>query len=104
MRLWQRIDGCIDNSMVIDVLDGVMETVSAGSCVRDAGWRASALYVGERDDDGWPPREHPLAITLRVPHWEWVLSQLDRWAASADNGPVDDDVVRAMISTVLASE
>ncbi len=99
--LWQRVDGCVDNSMAIDVVDGVMETVIAGSCVRDAGWRASAAHEGERDGYGWPPRDHPLAITLRLEHWEWVLAQLDRWEPFVTDGAADDSDVRAMISAAL---
>ena len=102
VRLWHGVDGCVDNSMAIDVVDGVMDTVIAGSCVRDAGWRAAAAYKGERDALGWPPREHPLAITLRLAHWEWVLSQLDRWEPYVTDGAGDDADVRAIISTAIA--
>lgn len=103
VRLWHRVDGCVDNSMAIDVVDGVMATVIAGSCVRDAGWRASASHEGERDEHGWPPRDHPLAITLRLEHWKWVLAQLDRWAPFVTDGAADDADARAMISTALTS-
>ncbi|MFB6611801.1 hypothetical protein ACFCVO_15840 [Agromyces sp. NPDC056379] len=103
VQLWQRIDGCVDNSMAIDVVNGIMDTVIAGSCIRDEGWRASAAYEGERDLYGWPSREHPLAITLRLAHWEWVLSQLDRWEPYASNGAVDDVNVRAIISSALTA-
>ncbi|MFF2389141.1 hypothetical protein [Agromyces sp. NPDC058104] len=103
VRLWQRIDGCVDNSMAVDVVEGVMEAVIAGSCVRDAGWRASASYEGDCDGFGWPPREHPLAITLRLAHWEWVLSQVDRWDPYVADGAVDDADVRDIISTALTS-
>lgn len=101
VRLWQRVDGCVDNSMAIDVVDGIMQTVIAGSCIRDAGWRASAAYEGEFDSYGWPPRDHPLAITLRRAHWEWVLSQLERWEPYVTDGAVDDVDVRAIISDAL---
>jgi hypothetical protein len=101
VRLWHRVDGCVDNSMAIDVVDGVMATVIAGSCVRDAGWRASAACEGEHDEYGWPPRDRLLAITLRLEHWEWVLAQLDRWVAFVTDGAADDVDVRAMISTAL---
>jgi hypothetical protein len=77
--LWKRVDGCADNSMAMDVVDAIMESVIAGSCVRDAGWRASAAYLGERDQYGWPPTEHRLPVVLRREHWEWVLDQLQRW-------------------------
>lgn len=89
VRLWLRVDGCVDNSTAIDVVDGVMKTVIAGSCVRDAGWRASAAYDGELDEFGWPPRDHPLAITLRLKHWEWVRAQLT-------GGPPSGATVRPM--------
>ena len=102
VRLWHSVDGCVDNSMALDVVDGIIETVMAGSCVRDAGWRASAAYEGERDSLGWPPGDHPLAITLRLAHWDWVLSQLDRWEPYAPDGAVDDADVRAIISTAIA--
>lgn len=104
VRLWHRVDGCVDNSMAIDVVDGVMETVVAGSCVRDAGWRASAAYEGELDEYGWPPRDHPLAITLRLEHWEWVLAQLDRWDPFVTDGAADVADVRAIISTELTTQ
>ncbi|WP_062467529.1 hypothetical protein [Demequina maris] len=103
VRLWHRVDGCVDNSMAIDVVEGVVETTIAGSCVRDAGWRASAAHEGERDGYGWPPRDHLLAITLRLEHWEWVLAQLDRWAPFETDGEADDADVRAIISTALIS-
>lgn len=103
VRLWHRIDGCVDNSMAIDVVDGVMETVIAGSCVRDAGWRASAAHEGEHDEYGWPPHDQLLAITLRFAHWEWALAQLARWAPFAADGGADDADIRAMISTALTS-
>lgn len=103
VRLWQRVDGCVDNSTAIDVVDGIMETVIAGSCVRDAGWRASAAYEGERDEHGWPPQEYPLAITLRLAHWEWVLSQIDRWRPYVTDGAADDADVRTRISAALTT-
>lgn len=103
VELWQRVDGCVDNSMAVDVVDGVMESVIAGSCVRDAGWRASAEYGDECDSLGWPPREHLLGITLRLAHWEWVLSQLDRWAPCVTDDLVEDDSVRAIIRAALAA-
>ncbi len=103
VRLWQRVDGCVDNSLAIDAVDGVIETVIAGSCVRDAGWRASAAHEGDRDSYGWPPREHPLAITLRLSHWEWVMSQLDRWEPYVTDGAADDADVRAIILTALTA-
>lgn len=103
VRLWQRVDRCVDNSTAIDVVDGVMETVIAGSCARDAGWRAAAAYEGECDHFGWPPPEYPLAITLRLAHWEWVLSQMDRWGALAIDGAAEDADVRATINTALTS-
>jgi hypothetical protein len=80
VRLWQRVDGGADNSAAVDVVEGIMESVIAGACVRDAGWRAAAAHPESLDQFGWPPPEQPLAITLRRSHWEWVLSQLERWA------------------------
>lgn len=77
--LWKRVDGCADNSMAVDVVDAITESVIVGSCVRDAGWRASSAYSGGRDQYGWPPPEHRLPIVLRREHWEWVLAQLQRW-------------------------
>jgi hypothetical protein len=85
VALWKRVDGCADNSAAVDVVDAIMESVIAGSCVRDAGWRASAAYSGQRDQYGWPPPEHRLSIVLRREHWEWVLTQLERWE------PYEDD-------------
>ncbi|UJP11579.1 hypothetical protein L2X99_08915 [Microbacterium sp. KUDC0406] len=101
MRLWQRLDGCADNSMAIDVVDANMETVIAGSCVRDAGWRASAASVCERDRYGWPPSEQLLPITLRRSHWRWALSQLERWEPYADDGATAHADLRALIDDAL---
>lgn len=66
VHLWWQVDGCVDNSMAIDAVEAVIATTMAGSCVRDAGWRASAAFDGERDQYGWPPRNHPLPIVLRA--------------------------------------
>lgn len=85
VELWQRVDGCVDNTMAIDVVEMNMESVINGSCVRDAGWRAAAAFTGVLDGWGWPPHDHPLPIVLRREHWEWVLLQLDRWS------PYEDD-------------
>ncbi|MFJ2368353.1 hypothetical protein [Microbacterium sp. NPDC087665] len=104
VRLWQRVDGCVDNSMAIDVVDAIMETVITGACVREAGWRASALYGGDRDAYGRPPGDHPLPITLRLAHWEWTLSQLARWEPYVTDGVEDDADVRAIIAGALARE
>lgn len=102
VRLWHRVDVCVDNSMAIDVVEGIMETVIAGACIRDGGWRASAAYEGALDPHGWPPRAHLLPITLRLAHWEWVLSQLDRWEPYVTEGAADDADVRAIITDALA--
>ena len=83
VREWQLVDGAVDNSMAVDAVDGVAKTLMVGACVRDAGWRASATYAGDRDEYGWPPLEHLLPLTLRRAHWTWVLAQLDRWAPHA---------------------
>ena len=80
VRTWLRIDACADNSMALDVVEALMESVLAGAAVREAGWRAAAEYAGELDPFGWPPQAHPLRIVLRCAHWDWVLDQLDRWA------------------------
>jgi len=72
--------------MAIDVVDAIIESVIAGSCVRDAGWRAAAEYEGTHDEFGWPPPEHLLSITLRRTHWEWTLSQLERWKPYETDG------------------
>lgn len=80
VRLWQVIDGSVDNTMAVDVVDtpAATESVMIGSCVRDAGWRAAAHHGG-LDQYGWPPRDHRLPIVLRREHWEWVAEQLERW-------------------------
>ncbi|MEV4776576.1 hypothetical protein [Microbacterium sp. LWH12-1.2] len=89
--LWQRVDGCVDNSMAVDVVESVLESVSIGSCVRDEGWRVAASFVGETDEHGWPPQDHPLPVVLQCAHWEWVLTQLDRWMPYED----DDAIAQA---------
>lgn len=90
--------------MAIDVVDGIMETVMTGACVREAGWRASAAFEGERDTYGWPPHDHLLPITLRIAHWEWTLSQMTRWEPYVTDGVADDADVRAIIVDALALE
>jgi hypothetical protein len=72
-------------------------------CVRDAGWRASAGYGDERDSFGWPPREHSLAITLRLAHWGWVLLQLERWKPNDSDGAVADYSIRVIIRAALSA-
>lgn len=84
VRLWHLVDGAVDNSMALDVVDAIMPSVLAGACVRDAGWRAAAESPGPRDQYGWPPPDHPLRIVLRREHWEWVLEQLSRWHSAGD--------------------
>ena len=86
VRLWQRVDASVDNSMAIDAVNGFSLTLTNGACVRDAGWRASAEFDGERTALGWPAAERELSIVLRREHWEWALDQLNRWStADADN-------------------
>lgn len=90
VRLWQRVDGCVDNSVAVDVVEATMESVEAGACVRDAGWRAAAAHPHLLNQFGWPPPDHPLEITLRRPQWEWVLSQLERWEPYEPDGVVSE--------------
>ncbi|WP_336855454.1 hypothetical protein [Sinomonas albida] len=97
--MWQRVDGCTDNSMAIDAVDAITETLLVGACVRDAGWRAAAAYQGEHDQFGWPPRAYPLPVTLRRSHWEWVLSQLKRWEPYESDGVLPE--VRRCISAAI---
>ncbi|GGM35597.1 hypothetical protein [Microbacterium saperdae] len=99
VHLWWRVDGCVDNSMAIDAVEAVIETTMVGSCVRDAGWRASAAFDGERDQYGWPPQRHPLPIVLRTAHWEWTLEQLDRWEPYATDSTSAE--VRGLIAAAL---
>ncbi|WP_337003227.1 MULTISPECIES: hypothetical protein [unclassified Microbacterium] len=92
VRLWLLIDGCIDNSMAIDAVEGDVVTLMNGAVVREAGWRAAA--DSEPDPSaGWPPAEHLLHIVLPRSHWEWTAEQVDRWqpyqAAIATAGIVD---------------
>lgn len=82
--LWLHVDGCVDNSVAIDVVELIMDSVIIGSCVRDEGWRKSAAYQGERDAYGWPPTDHLLPIVLQRSHWHWVITQLDRWMPYAE--------------------
>lgn len=97
VEAWQRIDGCVDNSMSLDAVDGITETLLAGACVRDAGWRAAASHRGERDEHGWPRHGAHLNVTLRAEHWEWVVTQLRRWGLA----PADSDTVE-LIAAALA--
>ena len=80
VQVWQGVDAYVDNTVAIAAVDGAIDAVIAGACVRDAGWRAAA-GAGGVADDGWPPSASLLPITLRESHWEWVLSQLHRWSA-----------------------
>lgn len=86
--------------MAINVVDGIMETMIAGSCIRDSGWRAAAAYEGERDPGGrlasihWRSHCDSRAGTgccLSLDHWE----QYD--------GAANDVRVRAIISSALSA-
>lgn len=101
VSLWQRVDGCLDNSVAIDVVNLDMESVTAGSCVRDAGWRAAAAYSGKLDPLGWPPLEHLLPVTLRDAHWDWTLSQLERWEQLETDGTLAS--ARRLIGDTIAT-
>jgi hypothetical protein len=92
-----------DNTMAVDVVDGIMESMLAGSCVRDAGWRASAEYQGSRDQYGWPPGEHLLGITLRRSHWDWLLAELERWK-QYEAGPSTSAGLRTFLKEALGPE
>src|SRR5699024_8436166 len=71
-------------------------------CVR-AGRRVAALaeQSGERDRLGWPPQEHILRVVLRREHWEWVLTQLDRWESYERDTPSTE--ARKLIRSALDS-
>ena len=98
---WGIVDGCVDNSGSIDAEDGDVVAVATGACVRDAGWRALAEHSGERDRLGWPPHEHILRVVLRREHWEWVLTQLDRWEPYERDIPYTE--ARKLIRSALDS-
>ncbi len=100
--LWHVLDGCVDNSMAVDVVEGDVQTLTAGSRVRDAGWRASAGYDGPRGDYGWPPLDHLLSITLRRDDWRWAQGELDRWSHDSRH-PELISGVRALIEQELTS-
>jgi hypothetical protein len=102
VALWHVIDGCVDNSMALDVVEGDVQTLTAGSRVRDAGWRASAAYDGPRGDYGWPPADHLLPITLRYDDWRWAQGELDRWAPYSQQ-PGLLSTVRALVERSLTS-
>ena len=98
VHLWVHVDGIVDNSVAVDVVEADMESVTAGACVRDAGWRAAAGEP-DRDQYGWPPVDHVLEITLRRAHWIWVLYQLDRWAPYTK--PPTSYALQQLIDTAL---
>lgn len=56
VRDWGIVDGCADNTVAVDIVDGAIEAVAIGACVRDAGWRAFAQYPGQLNEIGWPRR------------------------------------------------
>ena len=103
VRLWHRIDGCVDNSMTLGTVDRHDEAADFGLSVRQAGWRASAAHVGAHDAGGWPPGEHLLEIALSIPQWRWVVSQLDRWSPFVADGFAEDAEVRAIIIAELTN-
>lgn len=78
VRLWLPADGCIDNSMAIDAVEGDVVTLMNGAVVREAGWRAAAASHTDAST-GWPPAEHLLRIVLSRSHWEWSIEQVERW-------------------------
>lgn len=103
MPIWHQINGCTDNSMAVDIQSDegdVIETVSIGSCVQDAGWRAAALHTGSKDESGWPPDDDSLTITLQRTHWEWVLKQLHRWESIDPSEPGQFDASAFVRSTI----
>lgn len=102
VALWHVLDNCVDNSMAIDVVEGDVQTLTAGSRVRDAGWRASAECDGPLNDHGWPPLNTLLSITLRREDWRWAQSQLDRWSPYSQR-PESISEVRALIERELTS-
>lgn len=104
VRLWQLIHGCVDNSTSVDMVDGVIETVAVGSCVRDAGWREAAAVAGDASSYGWPPEDSTLRITLRRGHWGWAVSQLDRWEPYEAARHEDFQAARVLIRSSLAEE
>ena len=99
VRLWWLVDGCVDNTMSVDAVDLVADSLLAGACVRDAGWRASSDFVGNRDQYGWPTAEQLLRIVLRREHWKWVIDQLRRWDKYSEESY---DEVLALIEGALS--
>lgn len=102
VAVWQSVDVTTGNTLAVDVVEGVMETVMIGECVRDAGWRAASSYAGALDEYGWPPPDHVLDIVLRQSHWMWVLNVLERWQPYETDGRPEQ--ARQIIASALSPE
>lgn len=70
-RQWATIDARMDNvvSNAIDFDDE--QAVQVGTAIRRAGWDQVPWIEGE-----WPPMEQVITITLSLPQWRFVATEL----------------------------
>ena len=81
-RLWQIIDGTIDNTVSIAAEAGDDDLVADGTRIREAGWRQICGWTSYgAESRGWPPAAELVTVTLPQTAWELVLAELDRWNA-----------------------
>lgn len=71
---WSVIDGSIDNTIAVDVVEGKDDVVAVGIAIREAGW-AQVPWV----DGQWPPLNQVITLNLSRAQWEFALTQLHRW-------------------------
>ncbi|MGF3055274.1 hypothetical protein [Microbacterium sp. YY-01] len=83
MSFWHRVNGCVDNSIAVDVqsCEGAAdETSKHGNRVMQAGWEAATAHPTTVQTSSWPPDDALLTVGLSHADWAWALSQLERWA------------------------
>ena len=87
VREWQIVDGTLDNTVNVEIVDGDPGIARLASAIRKAGWSQVAGWApGQAESRGWPPEDQ--AVDVELSHIEWLLicGQLARWAAIGRDG------------------
>lgn len=101
VRQWQIIDAILDNEVDTAVMNGDPQRVVAlGRSVRQAGWEQ---IIGS--EEGWPPDEEVISITLAGRQWELVTGSLDRWSVAAEQiGQSDEAQLGRRIRSAVSAQ
>jgi hypothetical protein len=92
-RLWQIIDGTIDNAVSVAAESANGSLVRVGRRIREAGWYQITGWTRDNPvSRGWPPDAELVTVTLSRTLWNVVLAQLDRWNAVAADVGLEEDV------------